>query len=633
MAHDPDDASAEFQGDDVDSSPGDSPRAATEQVLDAARAASQRAASEGDRATSLSAGAAAPRHRSPLPIVASHESLHIGDVDVTAVRSVLTEIGADGSTSLDRFSPTETIALLARLQELSGAIAAVQARGLVQLEKSVKDDSVRRGDTPRDALKVARSEASKALKQSKSCAGQSMSSGRRLVGSMPGMLTALAHGRVVPTAAHKVGSTMGAATPEQRSQVDEILTAHLPHLEDCGPEELAGEAAKVLHGLDPRGAAGRHRVAKRERHVTVRRSEHGMCTLTAHLTALDGARIRRGLSIAAEKARAHGDRRGHQQIMADLFADALIGRGDGVDPSTLEIGLIITDRSLLAPDHADAAIIEGYGPVPFEHVREEMLRAAQPEVDDPELTMTLRRLYLDADDGQLTAADSRSRHFPPALARFLRLGHQTCRAPYCDASIRQNDHIVPWSEGGATSLSNGNGACVVDNQKEESGETARVITDENGTRRTVEWTSRYGQKARRRGINFDPLGTGRRLLARAAEESSPRETPDTESSATSEPPITQTSNSGPPTAGTSGAEIPISETSDTARPENSHDGDPHASFLRALDRVERRAPGLTDPHPAFRNTRRDRHWLLQGRHDYVFESHLTVITDRPYRGT
>lgn len=493
---------------------------------------------------------------------------------------------------MGRLSPSETIALLTQLQGLSGAIAAVQARALVHLEAAVKSDCLLREETPKQALKIARSEASKALKQSKASAGQSMSSGRRLVQSMPGMLTALAHGRVVSTAAHKVGRTMGPATPEQRRQVDQILAAHLPYLEDCGPEELAGEAAKVLHGLDPHGAARRHQVAKQERHVTVRRAEHGMCTVTAQLPALDGARIRKGLSIAAEKARAHGDRRGHQQIMADLFADALIGRGEGIDPSTLEIGVIITDRSLLAPDHADAATIEGYGPVPYEHVREEMLRAAQPDVDDPELTMTLRQLYADLEDGQLVAVESRSRAFPPALARFLRLAHQTCRAPHCDASIRQNDHIVPWAEGGPTSLSNGNGTCAADNQKEESGESARVITDENGTRRTVEWTSRYGQRARRRGANFDPLGTGRRLLDRSA----------------------------------TGVPAPSGL-------ENTHDGDPHASFLRAFARVERRALDLSDPHPAFRDSRRNRHWLLQRRRDYVFTPQLTIITDTPYRGS
>lgn len=550
--------------------------------------------------------------RSTLPISANDEELWIGDTDITAVRSVLAEIGADGSFALEKLAASETISLLARVQDLNGAIAAVQARALVHLEHVVKEDSLRREDTPKQAVKIARSETSKALKQSKSCVGQSMSSSRRLVLSMPGMLTALAQGRILATSAHKVGRTMGPATPAQRTQVDEILAAHLPYLDGCGPEELAGEAAKVLHGLDPRGAADRHRTAKRDRSITVRRGEHGMCTVTAHLPALDGARIRKGLSVAAEKARAHGDRRGHQQIMADLFADALIGRGEGIDPSTLEIAVIITDRSLLAPEHADAATIEGYGPVPYEHIRQEMLDAATSDVDDPDLTMALRRLYLDPEDGQLVAVDSVSREFPPALARFLRLGHQTCRAPYCDANIRQNDHIVPWSQGGPTSLLNGNGVCVGDNQKEESGERARVITDENGVRRTVEWTSRYGQKARRRGINFDPLGTGLRLLDESARQM--RDASDPESGAPDDDTVSAVHPGADEERRDPIAGVP------PGGPE-----DPNASFHRAFARVERRALDLTDPHPRFRNARRNRHWLLQGRTDYIFTPHLDII--------
>src|SRR5690606_12839998 len=106
-----------------------------------------------------------------------------------------------------------------------------------------------------------------------------------------------------------------------------------------------------------------------------------------------------------------------------------------------------------------------------------------------------------------------------SLRRFLTLAHQTCRAPFCNAPIRQMDHIVPWSQGGATSLDNGNGTCGGDNQKEESGESVRVIHDEDGTRRTVEWTTRCGQQSRRGGINFDPVGTYRRQRRRQLAES------------------------------------------------------------------------------------------------------------------
>jgi 5-methylcytosine-specific restriction endonuclease McrA len=202
--------------------------------------------------------------------------------------------------------------------------------------------------------------------------------------------------------------------------------------------------------------------------------------------------------------------------MADLLADALIGRGDGIDPTTLDVGVVITDRSLLAPAHADAALVEGFGSVPYDHVREQMLRAAQSE-DDTELALVMRILYADLDDGQLVGVESRARAFPPALVRFLTLAHQTCRAPYCDAPIRQMDHIVPASQGGSTSLDNGNGLCAADNQKESAGETVRVVRDENGVRRTVRWTTRHGRSVTRGAVNLDPLGTYRRRRAKEAQ--------------------------------------------------------------------------------------------------------------------
>src|SRR5699024_12424914 len=81
--------------------------------------------------------------------------------------------------------------------------------------------------------------------------------------------------------------------------------------------------------------------------------------------------------------------------------------------------------SLLAPSHADAATVEGYGSVPYEHICQEMLAALEAE-EDPELALTMRKVFLDHDDGQLVAVESRSRQFPPALARLLRYAHQTC---------------------------------------------------------------------------------------------------------------------------------------------------------------------------------------------------------------
>ena len=461
-----------------------------------------------------------------VPISAGLGELVIGAADLAGVRGALAQLGVEGSADLDSLTAEQAISVMTGLRRLTAAISAVEARAVTRLEQAIREESRARGESGRTAARIARSEASMALEQSPSAASRTLASCRRLVTTMPGMLHALAIGRVHPTSAHRVSRALSRVTAAQRGQVDEVLTHHLGDLEDCGGEEWGDQAARVLHALDPEGAAARHERAKRRRTVTVRNADDGMAVVTATVTALDAARIRRSLSLGAEKARAGGDRRGHQAIMADLFTDALLGRNDEESArervGTLDIGVIITDRSLLAPGHSDAATIEGLGTVPYEHVRQEMLMTLRSaEGDDPDLAISIRHLYLEQDTGQLVAAESRSRAFPPAMARLLRWSHQTCRGPFCDAPIRQLDHIRPHAAGGPTALDNGNGLCAGCNQKESAGRTAQVITDEHGTRRTVEWRSRYGQTARRSGIDFDPLHTAERRALTPARPAPP----------------------------------------------------------------------------------------------------------------
>lgn len=553
-----------------------------------------------------SASASASVNSTPAPA----SVLRLGEVDLSSVLSGLVHAGGDGSGPIERLSTQATLSLLDGLREVSTAIAAVQARALVHLESAVKDECLAKEMAPRVALKTARAEAAFALHAAPAVTGQTMSSSRRLVQSMPGMLRALAHGRLSPEAAHRVGRVVGPAAPELRSQVDQVLTEHLPYLEGCGVQQWGDEAEKVMHALDPQGAAARHTHAVQSRNVSVRRAENGMSVVTARLTALDGARIRKSLALEAERARAHGDRRGHQQIMADMFADTLLSRGEGMDPGTMEIGVIITDRSLLVPEHADPAVIEGLGTVPYEHVRDEMRRAMASADDDPELRLALRNLYTDPEDGQLVAIESRARAFPPALARFLSWSHLTCRAPYCDAPIRQNDHITPYAAGGATSVDNGNGLCGIDTQKEEAGMRAAVIHDDTGRRRTVEWTTRYGQKARRSGINFDPVGTALRRRHRrlsATEQTTPEQS--TSMSPTANPPEQQTGW----VMHTLGELEPTREGGPTPP-------DSHASLHRAICQLVPAGILIRKPpsHPGQR--------LLCAHSDYVFDA--TRITSR-----
>ena len=548
--------------------------------------------------------------RADRPIQVDAEQLTIGELDLLAAREVLAELGARGSAPLDSLGIDGTMTLLETIVGLEGALESLRARTAVHLEDAVKADCLRREESPRQAALVARAEASRALKFSRAVAGRTLATSRRLVRSMPGMISALSSARMLPQSAHKVGSVLGPATPEQRRQVDAILTSRLAELEGCGPQQWGDEAARILHALDPAGAAARHQAAKRERHVTVRRTDHGMARITALVPGIDGARIRKGLDVAAESARAQGDRRGHQQIMADLFADALIGRGDGIDPTTLDVGIVITDRSLLAPAHADAALVEGFGSVPYDHVREEMLRAAQAE-EDTGLALTIRQLYADLDHGDLVAVESRSRAFPAALTRFLTLAHQTCRGPHCDAPIRQIDHITPWSQGGATSLDNGNGLCAACNQKELAGETARVVRDEDGVRRTVRWTTRHGRSATRGAINLDPLGTYRRRCAREAP--APGETLLSSCAPAEHPAGDQSAHDGAPHDLTTSEHV--GEDHEMSRPEATGQRDGSAgdgmTLHRALAALRLQLTDIPEPHRSRRCPGRPGDWFVR----------------------
>ncbi|MEB7503924.1 HNH endonuclease signature motif containing protein [Arthrobacter koreensis] len=72
--------------------------------------------------------------------------------------------------------------------------------------------------------------------------------------------------------------------------------------------------------------------------------------------------------------------------------------------------------------------------------------------------------------------ESKARAFPAGLARMIRTRDQACRTPWCDAPIRNIDHIHPHADGGPTSYTNGQGLCEACNHaKEAPGWTAAAI--------------------------------------------------------------------------------------------------------------------------------------------------------------
>ncbi|MCL2781350.1 MAG: HNH endonuclease, partial [Actinomycetia bacterium] len=194
--------------------------------------------------------------------------------------------------------------------------------------------------------------------------------------------------------------------------------------------------------------------------------------------------------VARDDARAEGGEGSCGDLDGDCSADAGsdAGRGSaaGTPAVAVSVGLVMTDAALLAGAHDDAAIA-GHGPIPADLARELVLDAL-----DSGQRVWLRRLYRHPESGQLVAMDSRQRLFPKQMAAFLRHRDQYCRTPWCDAPIRQSDHVVPAVDGGATSIADGQGLCQACNLAKQAPGWDHQPTIDPDTGHTVRVTTPTG---------------------------------------------------------------------------------------------------------------------------------------------
>ncbi|MBT8159831.1 HNH endonuclease [Arthrobacter sp. GN70] len=133
-----------------------------------------------------------------------------------------------------------------------------------------------------------------------------------------------------------------------------------------------------------------------------------------------------------------------------------------------------------------------------EAMRSAVVGARRPGPEDsrsgePEFRVWLRRLFTAPGSGELVAADSKARLFPPGLRRLIQVRDNTCRTPYCDAPIRHLDHILAWHLGGTTNQNNGAGLCEACNHtKELPGWSTRTHKPHPGRRHAFELVTPTG---------------------------------------------------------------------------------------------------------------------------------------------
>jgi hypothetical protein len=459
-------------------------------------------------------------------------------------------------------SAEEALAVLAGLDQLRSALAALDATWQVRAEQRIARADRERGVPAADQGRGAGHEIALARRVSPSAGSFSLAAARRLVRQLPGTASVLRSGRLTPEQATTVATTLDGASPDTCARIDRMISGSPEALHGRGRRRLASDLREMVQRLEPEGSRDRAERAARARHVRMTPLADGMARLSAVLPGLDAIAVMQSLESRAGSRRAAGARTPARALAADLLVDAVLqadsaersgstrstGSTGSTDPAEsttptegtaptparegprgrapgpaarprLDIGVVITDSALFAPgDESESAYLEGYGTIPA-HVITDTLQGRPPgrilerprtahadppptagppgppglaaqradtghpehpapgEHPDREAEAVFRRLYASPRGDELVAMESRARAFPVGLARLIRWRDVTCRTPWCNAVIRQIDHVQAHRKGGRTSLENGQGLCVRCNLAKEHGDWEIVPLD------------------------------------------------------------------------------------------------------------------------------------------------------------
>lgn len=374
---------------------------------------------------------------------------------------------------------------LRALEEVKAACVAVQAQVLVELhddalraarehaaDPSGHHDSAGRQipvtikSAERDATASAAQQAARALRLSPGRTRTLLGAARVWHEEMPHTLTALREGRLSEERALLLVKETACLTLEDRARIDADLCADPATLHGVGTRQLVGLITERANQIDPAALVKRAAKATSERCVTIRPAPDTMTYVTALLPVAQGVQVYAALKLAAESARYRGgDERSMGQIMADTLVERATGQENANDVPVM-VNLVVSDAALLGGGHEPAVVLDatgaGHGTIPAAIARN--LIASALDLD----AAWLRTVYATA-SGDLIGTTSKRRFFADGLADLLRIRDQgICRTPWCDAPMRQLDHIQPAADGGDTSLANGQGLCAACNQAKEA---------------------------------------------------------------------------------------------------------------------------------------------------------------------
>ncbi|NHN55338.1 DUF222 domain-containing protein [Calidifontibacter sp. DB0510] len=484
-------------------------------------------------ATSAPATAAAPTCDGALsaPTAAELRALierlaALDEVSLSVSPPTDTADPADPGAAADSGAPDLTGAVLVEaitvLERVKNACAAAQARLAVDLDRVQTGRDQARGLDEQVSRRSVAAQVGLARRCSPSQGRRLLGVAEALVDRLPGTLAAMTRGELSEDAAAQIAR----ATAHTSRHTAGVVDARL-HAEGCtrwAARRVGRRARALVDEHEPGAAAHRHAAAVTRRRVSVRDLGDGMAALTAIVPFTEAVAAKFAVRDAAAAVYATqpgqvpeamgGTRRTRAQIEADLFIERLTGRNPVTSGCDVTIGVLMTPDTLVGASNTPARV-ENMGTLPGILARKlaatgttrptarppgvDMPASGSPP-DDREYRASralIRRLFTDPDDPDLVRVESTSRTFTGLLRQAISLRDEVCRTPYCDAPIRHIDHIRRHTDGGPTSMDNGQGLCASCNYLKEHPDwhTRRDTQDDSdsGSRRhTVSTTTPTG---------------------------------------------------------------------------------------------------------------------------------------------
>jgi hypothetical protein len=190
----------------------------------------------------------------------------------------------------------------------------------------------------------------------------------------------------------------------------------------------------------------RHRKGAKERRLELVPDRDGMAWLSAYVSADVAAGVWSRATDAARALQGPAEARTLTQLRADVATSWLLGGVvEGTPSPRAQVLVTVPVFSLLGVAN-EPATLDGYGPIPASMARRLVADGAT----------SLMRVLTDPRSGAPLEIGRTSYPVPQAMRQWLRLRDGRCPFPGCNNHSLDNeaDHLLAWSDGGGTGISN-----------------------------------------------------------------------------------------------------------------------------------------------------------------------------------